>query len=58
MKEMTETGSLAAAAASNLPELTVSELAQAVKRTVERDFDRVRVRGELCRVLIANSGHL
>jgi exodeoxyribonuclease VII large subunit len=58
MKEMTETGSLAAAATSNLPELTVSELAQAVKRTVERDFDRVRVRGELGRVLIAKSGHL
>jgi len=48
----------AAAANSNLPELTVSELAQAVKRTMERDFDRVRVRGELGRVLIAKSGHL
>lgn len=47
-----------AAANSNLPELTVSELAQAVKRTMERDFDRVRVRGELGRVLIAKSGHL
>jgi exodeoxyribonuclease VII large subunit len=45
-------------AGSNLPELSVSELAQAVKRTVERDFDRVRVRGELGRVLIAKSGHL
>ncbi len=43
---------------TNLPELSVSELAQAVKRTVERDFDRVRVRGELGRVLIAKSGHL
>lgn len=42
----------------NLPELTVSELAQAVKRAVERDFDQVRVRGELGRVLIAKSGHL
>lgn len=58
MKEMSETGPLAAAANSNLPELSVSELAQAVKRTVERDFDRVRVRGELGRVLIAKSGHL
>ena len=47
-----------APANSNLPELTVSELAQAVKRTVERDFDRVRVRGELGRVMIAKSGHL
>jgi len=56
MKLMSETAS--ATAATNLPELTVSELAQAVKRTVERDFDRVRVRGELGRVMIAKSGHL
>ncbi|OQW57522.1 MAG: exodeoxyribonuclease VII large subunit [Proteobacteria bacterium HN_bin10] len=48
----------AATAQSNLPELTVSELAQAVKRTMETNFDRVRVRGELGRVLIAKSGHL
>lgn len=48
----------AAAPLPNLPELTVSELAQAVKRAVERDFDHVRVRGELGRVLIAKSGHL
>ncbi len=32
---------------TNLPELSVSELAQAVKRAVETNFDRVRVRGEL-----------
>jgi exodeoxyribonuclease VII large subunit len=48
----------AAAAQSNLPELTVSELAQAVRRTMETNFDRVRVRGELGRVMIAKSGHL
>jgi exodeoxyribonuclease VII large subunit len=48
----------AATAQSNLPELTVSELAQAVKRTMETNFDRVRVRGELGRVMIAKSGHL
>jgi exodeoxyribonuclease VII large subunit len=60
MKVMSETGAApqTAQAASNLPELTVSELAQAVRRTVERDFDRVRVRGELGRVMIAKSGHL
>jgi exodeoxyribonuclease VII large subunit len=58
MKLMTETAQPATAASSNLPELSVSELAQAVKRTMERDFDRVRVRGELGRVLIAKSGHL
>ncbi|HWA23364.1 MAG TPA: exodeoxyribonuclease VII large subunit [Caulobacterales bacterium] len=43
---------------TNLPEISVSELANAIKRTVEREFDRVRVRGELGRVLIAKSGHL
>jgi exodeoxyribonuclease VII large subunit len=58
MKEMSDTAQNTAAANSNLPELTVSELAQAVKRTMETTFDRVRVRGELGRVLIAKSGHL
>ena len=43
---------------SNLPELSVSELSHAVKRTMETTFDRVRVRGELGRVTIAKSGHL
>jgi exodeoxyribonuclease VII large subunit len=60
MKVMTETVPRSAPrpADTNLPELTVSELAQAVKRSVETNFDRVRVRGELGRVLIAKSGHL
>lgn len=44
--------------ASNLPELSVSELSHAVKRTMETTFDRVRVRGELGRVTVAKSGHL
>ncbi|MEM6556041.1 MAG: exodeoxyribonuclease VII large subunit [Pseudomonadota bacterium] len=43
---------------SNLPELTVSELSAAVKRTVETAYDHVRVRGELGRVTIARSGHM
>lgn len=47
-----------AAGPSNLPEISVSELAGAVKRTLEGAFDRVRVRGELGRVTIAKSGHL
>lgn len=46
------------AATTNLPELTVSELAGAVKRTMETSFERVRVRGELGRVIVAKSGHL
>jgi exodeoxyribonuclease VII large subunit len=52
MKVMSETGAVpqSAQTASNLPELTVSELAGRVKHVVERDFDRVRVRGELGRV--------
>lgn len=62
MKQMKESAApqlpQAGQAGSNLPELSVSELASAVKRTVERDFDRVRVRGELGRVMIAKSGHL
>ncbi len=60
MKLMSDTGAApqAAETASNLPELSVSELSQAVKRAVETNFDRVRVRGELGRVLIAKSGHL
>lgn len=43
---------------SNLRELSVSELANAIKRTIETNFDHVRVRGELGRVTIAKSGHL
>ena len=42
----------------NLPEFSVSELAGAVKRTMETSFERVRVRGELGRVTLAKSGHL
>ncbi len=42
----------------NLPEFTVSELSQAVKRTVEGTFQRVRVRGEVSGFLRAGSGHL
>ncbi len=60
MKPMTDAvpSTAPAAANSNLPELSVSELAQAVKRTVETNFDRVRVRGELGRVMLAKSGHM
>jgi exodeoxyribonuclease VII large subunit len=46
------------APATNLPELSVSDVAFAVKRTLETTFDRVRVRGELGRVTVAKSGHL
>jgi exodeoxyribonuclease VII large subunit len=58
MKLMSDTGAAPQTAQSNLPEVSVSELSQAVKRAVETNFDRVRVRGELGRVMIAKSGHL
>ena len=44
--------------ASNAPEFTVSELAGSVKKTLEGTFGRVRVRGEVGRVMIARSGHI
>jgi exodeoxyribonuclease VII large subunit len=43
---------------TNLPELTVTELSQAVKRTVEGSFERVRVRGEITRPSFPSSGHV
>lgn len=43
---------------SNSPEMSVSELANALKRTVEDTYAFVRVRGELGRVVLAKSGHL
>jgi len=43
---------------SNLPELSVSDLSGAIKKTLEGAFDRVRVRGELGRVVTARSGHV
>ena len=44
--------------AGNLPEYSVSEISQAVKRTVEDMFPFVRVRGELSRVSRPRSGHV
>src|SRR3569833_3550745 len=41
----------------NLGELSVSELAGAIKRTLEGSFDRVRVRGEISGFKRAASGH-
>ena len=43
---------------SNLPEYTVSEISGAVKRTLEENFGRVRVRGELTEVKRYPSGHI
>ncbi|MDE1968615.1 MAG: exodeoxyribonuclease VII large subunit [Alphaproteobacteria bacterium] len=41
----------------NLPEYTVSELSQAVKRALETDFGHVRVRGEISGFKRVASGH-
>jgi exodeoxyribonuclease VII large subunit len=43
---------------NNAPELTVSDLAQSLKRTLEDAYGRVRVRGELSRVNVVSSGHM
>ena len=43
---------------SNSPEMSVSELANALKQTVEENYAFVRVRGELGRVILAKSGHM
>jgi len=46
------------AAAPNLVEYSVGEIARAVKRTLEGGFERVRVRGEVSRPNYHGSGHL
>lgn len=43
---------------SNVPELSVSELAGSVQRSLEESFGRVRVRGEISGMKLASSGHL
>ena len=42
----------------NAPEMSVSELALSLKRTLEETYSYVRVRGELSRVSIPRSGHM
>jgi len=43
---------------SNVPEMSVSDLANGLKRTLEETFSHIRVRGELSGIKIAASGHL
>ena len=45
-------------APSNAHEFTVSEISGAVKRVIEGEFGRVRVRGEVGRVVVARTGHM
>lgn len=42
----------------NTPEFSVSEISGAVKRVIEGEFGRVRVRGEVGRVVVARTGHM
>ena len=42
----------------NLPELTVSELSAALRRTIEESYGYVRVRGELGKVSYHGNGHV
>src|SRR6476646_4141000 len=51
-------GSAATHPRLNLPELTVSELSMALKRTIEDAYGYVRVRGELGNVKYHSSGHV
>ena len=46
------------AATTNIPEYTVSEISLAVKRTLEGNFGRVRVRGEITELKRYSSGHI
>jgi len=47
-----------AAGGYNIPVFTVSEIAQALRTTIERGFPRVRVRGEITGFKRHTSGHL
>ena len=43
---------------SNVPEMSVADLANSLKRTLEQTFSHIRVRGELSGLKLAASGHL
>ena len=42
----------------NIPEFTVTTLSQSIKKTLETQFEYVRVKGELGRVSRPASGHI
>lgn len=42
----------------NAPEFSVSEISSALRKVIEGEFGRVRIRGEVGRVFPARSGHL
>src|SRR5271156_6543718 len=51
-------GQLSTGRVTNLPEFTVSEISGAIKRTLEGEFGRVRVRGEITEMKRYPSGHI
>ncbi|HEY2836463.1 MAG TPA: exodeoxyribonuclease VII large subunit [Rhizomicrobium sp.] len=55
---MSETAESAAGNLANLPEYSVTELSNALKRAVEEKFPFVRVRGEVSGLKQAASGHI
>src|SRR5262249_626630 len=54
---MTDESSVPAGNVGNLPEYSVSELSNLLKRRIEDEFPLVRVKGELSRVSRHSSGH-
>ena len=46
------------AAGGNVPQYTVSEISSQIKREIESRFGRVRVRGEVGRVVQSRMGHV
>lgn len=43
---------------SNVPEMSVSDLAQSLKMTLEQTYGHVRIRGELQGIKVVGSGHM
>ena len=58
MTDLPRAAARSAPARNPLPEYTVSELGAAIRRTLEGNFERVRVRGEISGLKRAASGHI
>ena len=58
MSDLIEDGPASGPTPGNTPEYSVSEISGAVKRAIEGNFARVRVRGEIGRVSRPRSGHV
>ncbi|HSR71577.1 MAG TPA: exodeoxyribonuclease VII large subunit, partial [Kiloniellales bacterium] len=58
MSDVSSRSGAALGTGENLPVLTVSEISQSIRRTLEGSFEYVRVRGEISGFKRAASGHL